>query len=389
MIELRLRPGRRHKVLHGHPWVFSNQLVDVPKGLEPGDVVQVVDHEGGFVGLAHGQPNTLIAGRMLERRRGVELDDAWLRERLERALALRRLVCSGRTAFRWLHGEADGLPGLIIDRYGDRAVATANTAGMDRWRPRLDRLLATDFGLEGLLWKCEGRGRELEALPSVVQPGFGVVDGNWTVEDDDLWVAFDPWGGQKTGLFLDMWENRRRMVPALARGRVVDLFSYVGQWGLHLAAAGAESVTCVDSSQAACALVEENARRNNLKVTALDSSVKAFLATLADRSLDAVICDPPSFIRRKRDVAAGVRAYRALFTQTLRTVRSGGLAVLASCSHHLFEDRFGHVVADAASSAKRRLRVLVRGDQAPCHPVPLSVPESRYLKCWLVEVSDD
>ncbi len=388
MKRLTLRPGKRHRVLQGHPWVFSNQLADVPKDLEPGELVEVVESDGRFVGLAHGHPNTLISGRILERRAGVDVDEAWLRERLQRAMTLRRRVCAGRTALRWLHGEADGLPGLIIDLYGDRAVATANSAGMERWRPTLQRVLADGFGLSGLLWKCDGRGRELEGLPPVVEAGFGDVDGPWIVDDDGVSVSFDPWGGQKTGLFLDMWENRRRMVPALARGRVVDLFSYVGQWGLHAAAAGASDVTCVDRSVSACAVVAQNAAANDLSVRAVAADVRRFLEDVPDRSLDAVVCDPPSFIRSRKDVAAGTRAYKGLFANALRTVNNGGVAVLASCSHHLQEDRFATVVADAAERSRRRLRVLVRGDQAPCHPVPLAVPESRYLKCWLVEVSD-
>jgi 23S rRNA (cytosine1962-C5)-methyltransferase len=388
VIQLRLHAGGRHRVLHGHPWVFSNQLVDAPRDLDPGEVVEVVEHGGRFVGLAHAHPNTLIAARILERRPGVALDDAWLRERLEGALALRRRVLRGRAAFRWLHGEADGLPGLIIDRYGDRAVATANSAGMERWRPRLTALLADGFGLEGLLWKCDGRGRSLEGLPDVVEAGFGAVEGPWSVDDDGLAVAFDPWGGQKTGLFLDMWENRRRMVPALGAGRVLDLFAYVGQWGLHAAAAGADDVCCVDRSAGACAQVEANAAANGLAVRAVASDVRPFLDSVADRSVDGVVCDPPSFIRSRKDVAAGTRAYRGLFTHALRVVRPGGVAVLASCSHHLQEDRFADVIAEAARRSRRRLRVLVRGDQAPCHPVPVDVPESRYLKCWLVEVGD-
>jgi 23S rRNA (cytosine1962-C5)-methyltransferase len=386
VIQFRLRPGKRHRVLGGHPWVFSNQLMDVPKDLEPGEVVEVVQNHGAFVGLAHGHPNTLICGRILERSEGVALDDAWIRNRLERALALRRRLCPDRTAFRWLHGEADGLPGLILDRYGDRAVASANTAGMERWRPRLEAILAEGFGLTGLLWKCDGRGRSLEGLPNVVEPGFGDVDGLWRIDDDGVQVEFDAAGGQKTGLFLDMWENRRRMVPALAQGRVIDLFSYVGQWGLHAAAAGAESVTCVDRSEGACERVRANAELNGLPVEAVASDVKRYLEGVAERSVDAIVCDPPSFIRSKKDVPKGVRAYKNLFGHALRKVRPGGFAVLASCSHHLFEERFSAVVADAARFARRDVRVLIRGDQSPCHPVPLAVPESRYLKCWLVEV---
>jgi 23S rRNA (cytosine1962-C5)-methyltransferase len=176
------------------------------------------------------------------------------------------------------------------------------------------------------------------------------------------------------------------MAPMLGAGRVVDLFSYVGQWGLHIAAAGAEQVTCVDRSAAAVAQVNSNAEANGLNVKGVISSADTYLHEIPEGSLDAIVCDPPAFIQNKKQVAGGARAYRTLFAQALRKVKPGGRAVLASCSHHLWDDRFEQVVSDAAQKAGCSLRVLVRGGQAPCHPVPLAVPESRYLKCWLVEV---
>ncbi len=389
MIQLRLRPGRRHRVLHGHPWVFSNQLAGLPDELEAGDRVEVLDSQGGFVGLGYAHPSTLITARILERQDGVEVDSAWLAQRLEDALELRRRVCAGRTGFRWVHAEADGLPGLIIDRYederGPRVVLTANTAGMERWREDIEALLQDRFGLRGALWKCDGRGRQLEGLPRRVEPAFGDTE-EWVLDDDGVQVGFDAAGGQKTGLFLDMWENRRRMVPALARGRVADLFSYVGQWGLHMAAAGASEVVCVDRSAGAIEQVRANAARNDLKVEGVASDVKSWLAEQEDGSFDAVVCDPPAFIQSRKNLPAGLHAYRLLYAQALRAVRPGGFAVLASCSHHLDDASFAELVAAAVKAAKRSARVVVRGDQAPCHPVSLAVPESRYLKCWLLQV---
>lgn len=389
MIQLRLRPGRRHRVLQGHPWVFSNQLTAVPDDLTPGDPVEVLDSQGGFVGLGYGHPNTLIAARILERRDGVPVDSDWLGDRLDAALQLRRRVCANRSGFRWVHAEADGLPGLVIDRFEDergaRAVLSANTAGMERWREALESLLEGRFGLRGAVWKCEGRGRQREGLTPRVEPAFGDT-ADWLLDDDGVLVGFDPVGGQKTGLFLDMWENRRRMVPALARGRALDLFSYVGQWGLHMAAAGADEVLCVDRSAAAIEQVRANAARNSLEVEAIAGDVKAFLDGQDDGSFDSVVCDPPAFIQSRKDVDAGMRGYGGLYANALRKVRPGGFAVVASCSHHLDDERFAEVIGRAAKSAKRPVTVLVRGDQAPCHPVPLSLPEARYLKCWLLRV---
>jgi 23S rRNA (cytosine1962-C5)-methyltransferase len=387
-IELRLKPGRKHRVLKGHPWVFSNQLVEVPKGLEAGATVDVFDHGGAFVGRGYGHPDTLIAARLLERREGVAIDDAWLLDRLTAARDRRAwLDGQGRTAYRLVHGEADGLPGLVVDRYGDRLVLAAASAGMERLRPRIQAALE-ELGHGAGLWKCDGRGRELEGLPPVVEAGWGEVEGTWEVDDGGLRVAFDPWTGQKTGLFLDMWENRQRMIPALAAGRVLDLYSYVGQWGLQAAAAGAKEVVCVDRSAGAVELIRRNAERADLSplVHAVEAPVDAYLRDVPDGSLDAVICDPPGFIRNRKQVSAGMKAYRTLFAHALRKVRHGGVAVLASCSHHLWEDRFGQVLEEAARWSDRRLSLLMRGGQAPCHPIPTEVPEAGYLKCVLVSV---
>ena len=387
-IELRLKPGRKHRVLKGHPWVFSNQLVEVPRGLEPGAPVDLFDHGGAFVGRGYGHPETLIAARLLERREGVAIDDAWLAQKLVVARERRAWIEQrGRTAHRLVHGEADGLPGLVVDRFGDRLVLAAGSAGMERLRPSIQAALE-ELGYGAGLWKCDGRGRELEGLPADVQAGWGDVEGTWEVDDGGLRITFDPWGGQKTGLFLDMWENRQRMVPALAAGRVLDLYSYVGQWGLQAAAAGAEEVVCVDRSAAAVELIARNAERAGLasRVQAVEASVDAWLREVPDGSMDAVICDPPSFIRGRKQVAAGMKAYRTLFAHALRKVRWGGVAVLASCSHHLWEDRFAQVLEEAARWSDRRLTLLMRGGQAPCHPIPTEVPEAGYLKCVLVGV---
>ncbi|HCP47851.1 MAG TPA: RlmI/RlmK family 23S rRNA methyltransferase [Deltaproteobacteria bacterium] len=324
------------------------------------------------------------------------MEDRLIEERLVTALALRERVCPGRRSFRWVHGEADGLPGLVIDRFEGadgrpRVVLVANTAGMERLRPRIEGILRERFDVMAGFWKCDSRGRALEGLPDDAGSGWGVEAGSepaWCTEDDGLSIQFEPHGGQKTGLFLDMWDNRRHMSPALASGRVLDLFSYVGQWGLHAARAGATEVVCVDRSQAACAMASQNAERNGLagQVTVACAPCEDYLATVRDGSLDAVICDPPSFIRSKKHLSRGSAAYRTLFARVLRKVRPGGLAVLASCSYHLNEERFERVLTEAAKWANCRLSVIRRAGQAPCHPVPLWFPEARYLKCWLVSV---
>lgn len=393
-ILLQLKTGAGRRVLGGHPWVFSNELLAVPKkdAMPPGSPIELRDNRGRFVGRGYGHPGTLITARILTRREGQDLDADWLAARLHRALELRAVTCAGRSAFRWVHASGDGLPGLIIDRFGDPdggagVVIQVNTAGMERLRPLIEEVLRERFNVERAVWKCSGRGRQLEGLPDDVAVAWGDPSIPWTIDDEGARVSFDPIGGQKTGLFLDMWMNRRRFAPVLGRGRVADLFSYVGQWGLAAARAGADEVVCVDRSKDALGFVEGNFAANGFAVETARSDVGKWLESQKDRSFDAVICDPPAFIQGRKYVAKGLRAYRALFALALRKVKPGGHAVLASCSGLLFDDAFADVVAEAARKAGRIVTVLMRGEQAPCHPVPVQVTEARYLKCWLVSVS--
>jgi len=395
-IVLQLKTGSGRRVLGGHPWVFSNELLVVPKAdvMPAGAPIELRDSRGRFVGRGYGHPNTLITARILTRREQQTLDADWLESRLAKALQLRAVTCAGRAAFRWVHGEGDGLPGLIIDRFEDPergvgVVIQVNTAGFEWMRGLVEEVLRERFGINRGVWKCSGRGRQLEGLPDQVAVGWGEPEPTWTVEDEGAEVAFDPLTGQKTGLFLDMWLNRRRFAPSLGQGRVADLFSYVGQWGLAAARAGATEVICVDRSRDALKLAELNFAASGLeeRLATERSDVGKWLESQPDRSFDAVICDPPAFIQGRKHVAKGLRAYRALFALALRKVKPGGHAVLASCSGLLFEDAFGDVVSEGARKAGRMVTVLMRGEQAPCHPVPVQVPESRYLKCWLVTVS--
>lgn len=389
-VELHLKPGGRHKVLHGHPWVFSNQLQGVPAALTPGAVVDVIDARGRFVGRGHGHPNALISARLLTRDRGQPIDGELVQRRLSEALALRRRVCPTRRAFRWVFGEADGLPGVVIDRFESertRAVVALGSAGAESMSDWIADALP-GLGVDDALFKCDGRGRRLEGLEPRVEALCGDPSGTWTADDDGIAVQFDPWEGQKTGLFLDMWENRRRMVPALS-GRMADLYSYVGQWGLHAARAGAD-VVCVDRSEAALAQATASAERAGLgsRLTTERADVLKWLRAQAPGGFDSVVCDPPAFVQSKKQLKDGCRGYVSVFAAALTAVKSGGVAVLASCSSHVDDALFGDLIREAAGRARVDVRVLMRGEQAPCHPVPIAQPESRYLTCWLVSVSD-
>jgi len=395
-IVLRLRPKAGRRVLSGHPWVFSNELAEVPKKdvMPAGSPIVLEDDRGRFVGRGYANPATLIAARILSRDRTEAIDGDFFVRRLQAALDRKAIACAGRSAFRWVHAAGDGLPGLILDRYdGDGRVRVAlqvNTAGMDELLPTLLPVLRDHFGVDAAIMRSTGRGRSLEGLPNDVRVAWGEpapVGLRWTVDDDGASVSFDPLGGQKTGLFLDMWLNRRRFAPYLGRGRVADLYSYVGQWGLAAAKAGADEVICVDRSGGALESVRANFAANGLSgLATVQGDVDRWLDGQEVRSLDAIVCDPPAFVQRRKDIGKGRRAYRKVFANSLALVRPGGFAVLGSCSYHLSEEHFADAIQDAARVARREVTVLMRGGQAPCHPVPVHVPESRYLKCWLVQV---
>ena len=375
----------KKRARQGHPWVFSNELEASPKDIPVGSIVDVLDGRGKFVGRGFGHPNSLISVRIARWDTG-ELNDKWLRASLQKALARRQATCRGRTAYRWVHAESDGLPGLIVDRYGDRLVLSANSAAMDQRKEQIIaaiRDLAPD--LVGAVWRNDGRGRVLEGLDQVVETAWGDVEGPWTIDDDGIPITFDPTGGQKTGLFLDMWENRRRMAPVLGAGRVADLFCYVGQWGLHAARAGASEVVCVDRSEAALGFVRQNAEAAGVKVETAMSDVTTWIDAQPDASFDAIVCDPPSFIRSRKQAGKGANAYGRLFAKVLTKVRRGGLrgagVVLSSpLQRPVPQGRLGRWLQGAA-----RGHLGNAGRSVAVPPSPHDLPEARYLKTVLVE----
>lgn len=389
-VPIRLRPGEDRRLRAGHPWVFADECEALPEGLTAGDEVAVEDARGSFIGAGFIHPGASILVRLHERRPGQQLDDRWWQQRLGAAFDRRAVVRRDRTAFRWVFADADHLPGLIVDRFDGqgrrRAVMAIQTAGVERHKERIIETLRSHFGIDDLVVRSDGRGRALEGLESEAFLALG-EGGPWAIDDDGRTVVFDPLQGQKTGLFLDMWENRRRMAPYL-QGRVADLFCYVGQWALAAVQAGATEVHAVDRSADAVRWAQESAARGGAadRITTHAADVERFLSAQTDQSFDAIVCDPPAFVPHKRALEEGVRAYTALYGRTLQKVRRGGFAVLASCSHHLDSERFEAVLKDAARRAGRRLHIVLWGGQAPCHPVPLSFPQGRYLKTVLVEV---
>lgn len=382
-----LKKSEDKRLRAGHLWVFSNE-VDTRRSplvaFEPGQTADVIDAAGRAVGTALISPHSLICARLISRRPGVVPDPDWFAARIASALALRQQQY-GEPYYRLVFGESDGLPGLVIDRFGEYLVAQANTVGMEQLRGVIEQALVQVLQPTGLLWRNDAAVRELEGLKRVVEPGLGRLPGQLQVVEGGLSFAFEPMSAQKTGWYYDQQHNRQRALPLLAGlEQVADIYAYHGAWGLGAAALGAAGVVCVDSSQAAVNAIRANGMANDLadRISAVQADAERWLTDrlAAGEQFDAVIVDPPAFAPRARDVKPALSAYRRVNEKALRLVRPGGLLISCSCSAHVLEERFVDTLRRAARHVDRDLQLLMRLEQGPDHPVLPAMPSTRYLK---------
>ena len=384
-----LRRGEDRRVRGGHPWIFSNEVDAWEGSIEDGGIVDVVDHRGAFLGRAYVNRHSLICARLLTRGRD-EVDTAFFVKRLERAKRLRESVYPGEPAVRMVYGESDQLPGLVVDRYGDVLSVQVLTLGMEKRLPELQAALQEVFDPKGAVLVADSPLRTLEGLDQRREVWWGDVPERVAIQVGGFALEADLVHGQKTGLFLDQRENRRR-AEARAKGRTgLDLFCYQGEWAMHLARGGAEGVLAVDSSEPALALARANVSRNGLSADVEFLRMDAFDALRRlereGRRFGIVVLDPPAMIKSRRAIAAGARAYREHNRLAMSLLEEDGILVSCSCSHHLDDDMFRQVLLEAARSAKRPMRVLDWSGEAPDHPRLLAVPETHYLKCAVLQV---
>ncbi|MCB1601397.1 MAG: class I SAM-dependent rRNA methyltransferase [Xanthomonadales bacterium] len=388
---LRLKPEAERRLRLGHSWVYANEFEGKlgALGLQAGQLVELITAKGRSLGAAYVNPNVLIAGRLLQTPSDGFDVRGWLQQRIRSALALRQRLGVAR-AGRLIFGESDGLPGLVVDRYGPLLSAQLGTAGMAAWADQIADELRRIEGIDALVWRNDAAGRELEGLPREVQVAFGEVSEPIWIDENGARFGISPVSGQKTGWFYDQRDNRAALMPFVAGARVLDLFSYGGGWGVCSAVHGASSALCVDSSSAALEAVQRNAHASGVgeRVSVLD--VDAFDACRqlrdAGERFDVVVVDPPAFIKRKKDAEAGTLAYRRINEAALKLVADGGLIVSCSCSHHFSADALLDALNRAACALGLRLRVLKRLAQSADHPIHPGMPETEYLKGFLAEV---
>jgi 23S rRNA (cytosine1962-C5)-methyltransferase len=371
--ELRLRSG--------HPWIYRADVADVQAG--GGDRVVVRAPRGRILGYALYSDRSQIAVRMLtygER----PADDELLKGRIDAALAFRRALGIDATAYRLIHGEADLLPSLIVDRYGDYLVVQTLSQGMDRLLPQVVDLLNQQIGPRGILARNDPRARSLEGLEQRVDVVAGEVPDSVAVREAGIEYDVDLRRGQKTGLFLDQRENREA-AARYAHGRLLDCFTYNGGFALKLAAACTETIA-LDISEEAIARVGENARRNGLTIDARVGNVfdeLRGLERLRER-FDTIVLDPPAFAKTKAAVPKAAAGYKEINLRALKLLKPGGTLITCSCSYHVNEAAFAEIVYDAAMDAQTHVTVVEKRMQGRDHPVLLGVPETYYLKCFIL-----
>lgn len=390
LASLILKKHEERRLRAGHLWVFSNE-VDTGRtpltGFTPGQPVAVYAHNGKGLGSGYVNPHSLICARLLSPDPARPFSNELLRERIAASLQWRERLFDA-PYYRLVYGESDGLPGLIVDRYGTVLVVQLNTAGMEQMKQAIIDALIDAVSPAGILLRNDSSARALEGLPSYVEVGHGDVPQSVAIREHGCRFEVPMHGGQKTGWFFDHRRNRERMLRYVAGKRVLDVFSYLGAWGLQAAVAGAAHVTCVDSSAAAAERLRHNAALNGCEHRLEIMVGDAFDALKAlrhdGRAFDVVILDPPAFVKRRKDLEKGAEAYRRLNAHAMQLIADDGVLVTASCSSHVSAADFRDLLRQAALSTDRFVRILEQGHQDADHPVHPAIPETEYLKAFIL-----
>jgi len=382
MAAVSISPRGEVRLKHGHPWIYRSD-VDAA-GVNGGEVVTVRGTRGRVLGQAFFSDRSQIALRMLSRDEG-PIDTTFWRARLEAAIRFREGLAIDASAWRLVHGEADLLPSIVVDRYADVLVVQTLSQGSDRLLPDLTRLLVELTGARGVVERNDPRVRQLEGLESRVSVVHGEVPDRVRVHEGAIEYDVDVRAGQKTGLFLDQRENHAA-AAGYARGRLLDAFSYHGGFALALAPA-CTSVEALDVSADAVAAIAANAARNHLPhVVAREANTFDELRRLekAGQRYDTIVLDPPAFAKNKAALDKALSGYKDINLRALRLLEPGGTLVTCSCSHHLSDELFVEVVHAAAADASAMVSVVEQRTQGRDHPVLLGVPETKYLKCLIL-----
>lgn len=389
--QLQLKAKADRRLRAGHMWVYSNEVATNLKEFEPGELAQLCTDKGKVIGTVMVNPHHLICARLFSRRGDQPLSHNFVRRRLESALALREQAFE-KPFYRLVYGDSDGLPGLVVDRFGDVVVVQVSSAGMELALDAVVSALEVVVEPTTIVLKNDGKLRESEGLESYVQVVKGELSESGLVELEENQTRFlaPVLDGQKTGWFYDHRPNRARVQHYAKGKRVLDVCSYIGGWGVQAAQAGADQVICLDASGYALDLVHKNAELNNVqdRVETLEGDAFKAMKHLAEQGekFDMVILDPPAFIPRRKDHKEGKQAYARLNQLALRLMNPEAILVSASCSMHLSQEDLVDVVRSAGRQIDRQVQILEIGHQGPDHPLHPSIPETSYIKSLIARV---
>lgn len=370
---------RKHRPFH--PWIFSNELKEVRTDIEPGSAVEV--YKGNrLIGSGFYNPHSLITIRMYADT-AIDFDDRFILQTLKRAYVYRTETLP-HNSFRMVFSESDGLPGLVVDKYAKGFVIQIHAYGIERYKSvMLDALM--EFEPDFIFEKSDFYLQKLEGLNNEQKFLYGKDKGLVEIQQDDLNFAVDVVRGQKTGYFFDLLDIRR-YVRSISKGKkVLDLFTYSGSFAIYAAQAGAECVIGIDSSEDALALAHENTRRNKCEHISFENADVFDFLSCQEKKYDLIILDPPSFTRSKKKVREALRGYKDINLRSMRCLNPGGMLVTTCCSYHVSDDAFYDILQKAAQDAGRSMRVIGQIGQSIDHPILLAMPESRYLKCYMLQ----
>ena len=391
--ELYLKKNEDKRLRKGHLWIFSNEVDSKRSPLDPfspGDMVVIKDHSGKSMGSAYINPNTLVCARLISRKPAMKMGGNFFKIRLGNALALRERLFD-KPYYRLVFGESDGLPGLVIDRFGSVLSVQITTAGIEKQKEILISTLIELLSPDAIILKNDNSQRQLELLSQESEVVYGTLPETLIIEENNALFQLNILDGQKTGWFYDH-RNSRAQLAKLTKGQhVLDLFSYSGAWGIPAAIAGASEVTCVDSSDSALTMAKNSASLNNVqeKMHFTRSDVFDFLKKARENAerFDVIVLDPPALIKRKKDFKAGYEAYRRLNHLALQVLEKNGLLVSASCSHHLSKSNLHEILRSSARHIDRHMVFFSTTGQGPDHPIHPAIPETEYLKTYFCSVA--
>jgi 23S rRNA (cytosine1962-C5)-methyltransferase len=393
---VQLKRNRRRRVEQGHPWIYQSEVHAMSTELQPGDLADITNHQGVFLAKAYVNPQSQIIARILSYDAKTEIDDAFFLKRIQNAKTMRSRWLKGATSYRAVYGEADFLPGLIVDKYEEILVVQILAYGMEVRKDAIRNALIQVYQPKGIYLRNDVPVRRLEGLEESVEVWYGDVPRPVKIVENGLKFLIDVHEGQKTGYFFDQRENRRSIQPLMqfpdGRGaEVLECFCHTGAFTVHALSYGAKHVTAVDISESALAVAKENAALNELEDRVEFVAANAFdylrEAEKKGQSYDVVLLDPPAFAKSKNALEGAIRGYKEINLRGMKLVREGGYLITASCSYHMSPELFQDTILEAAVDAHKVLRLVHWSGAGYDHPYLAGVPEGDYLKFAIYEVT--